>query len=101
MAAGDELGDIRKLLEEIRDLLRPVADAHQEGYERRQAIRAQLSSEKRLHAWSLIDGTRTQMEIAKQAGMAQGGVSVWFKTLRELEAISDSPTPAKLVEVTP
>jgi len=108
MTTGNELTEIRDLLEEIRDLLRPVADAHQDQYDQRQAareeqrltaIRDQLSSDKRKKAWALIDGTRTQKEIAVQAKMAQGGVSVWFKTLRELGAISDSSTPEKLVEV--
>ncbi len=102
--------EIRDLLREVRDLLRPVADAYQDEYDRRQAereeqrlaeIRGQLSSEKRQKAWALIDGTRTQTEIATQSQMAKGGVSMWFKTLRELGAISDSPKPEKLVDVKP
>jgi hypothetical protein len=102
--------EIRDLLREIRELLRPVADAHQDEYDHRQrerearrldSIRAQLSSDKRRKAWALIDGTRTQKEIASQAKMAQGGVSMWFKTLRELGAISDDPKPTKLVELKP
>ena len=110
MTSGNELREIRDLLEQIRDLLRPVADAHQDEYDRRQAdreerrlaaIREQLSSDKRKKAWALIDGTRTQKEIAAQAQMAPSGVSMWFTTLRELGAISDSSTPSKLVEVTP
>lgn len=102
--------EIRDLLREIRELLRPVADAHQDEYDRRQrerdaqrleSIRAQLSSDKRRKAWALIDGTHTQKEIANQAKMAQGGVSMWFKGLRELGAISDDTRPEKLVEVKP
>jgi CRP-like cAMP-binding protein len=110
VSTGTELGAIRDLLEEIRDLLRPVADAHQDAYDRRQAereeerlaaIRGHLSSEKRQQAWALIDGTRTQAEIAAQAKMARSGVSMWFTKLRELGAISDAPKPEKLVEVKP
>jgi len=105
--ADPVLIEIRDLLGEIRDLLRPVADAHQDEYDRRQAerelkrlesIRAQLSSEKRKRAWALIDGTRTHADIAKEAQMAQAGVSVFLKNLRELGAISDSGKPEKLVE---
>lgn len=107
MTTDDE---IRELLQEIRDLLRPVADAYQDEYDRRQAqreeerleaIRAQLSSEKRKKAWGLIDGTRTQIQIATGAEMAQGGVSPWLKALRELGAITDDPKPKKLVTIKP
>jgi hypothetical protein len=100
--------EIRDLLRDIRELLRPVADAHQDEYDRRQgarearrldSIRAQLSSDKRKRAWALIDGTRTQRELAKEAKMAEGGVSMWFKTLRELGAISDDTKPTRLVEL--
>jgi hypothetical protein len=100
--------EIRDLLRDIRELLRPVADAYQDEYDTRQrdrearrleAIRAQLSSDKRRKAWALIDGTRTQKEIANQAKMAPGGVSMWFKSLRGLGAISDEAKPEKLVEL--
>jgi FixJ family two-component response regulator len=86
--ADPALIEIRDLLQEIRELLRPVADAHQDEYDRRQreretlrfeSIRAQLSSDKRRKAWALIDGSRTQKEIADQAKMAQGGVSMWSR----------------------
>jgi CRP-like cAMP-binding protein len=108
--ADPALTEIRDLLQEIRDLLRPVADAHQDEYDRRErdrealrleSIRAQLSSDKRRKAWALIDGAHTQKEIANQAKMAQGGVSMWLKSLRDLGAISDDPKPKKLVEVEP
>lgn len=108
--ADPTLIEIRDLLGEIRELLRPVADAHQDEYDRREAereaaridsIRDQLSSDKRKKAWGLIDGTRTQREIANQAKMAPSGVSMWFTTLRQLGAISDDPQPKKLVEVKP
>jgi DNA repair exonuclease SbcCD ATPase subunit len=110
MTTGNELRDIRDLLTEIRDLLRPVADAYQDDYDRRQAereesrlaaIRAELSSEKRKKAWALIDGNHTQQQIANESQMAKGNLSSWFKTLRELGAISDSSTPEKLVKVGP
>lgn len=76
--------EIRDLLVEIRDLLLPVADAHQDDYDRREAereaqrtaaIRALLSTDKRKKAWALADGSRSQRELAKKAGMDEGGAS--------------------------
>ncbi|MFN2587795.1 MAG: hypothetical protein ABR613_06745 [Actinomycetota bacterium] len=94
------------LLREIRDLLLPVADAHRDEYERRQAereerrieaIRAALSTPKRREAWTLADGTRTQREIAKAAQMDEGGTSKFFKSLRELGAI-EGENPKRTLE---
>jgi hypothetical protein len=108
--ADTMLIEIRDLLVEIRDLLRPVADAHQDAYDQRvaereeervAAIRALLSTDKRKKAWSLADGSLTQTELAKKAGMDQAGASRFFKSLRELGAVSDSSNPEKTVEVTP
>jgi hypothetical protein len=99
--------DLRDLLVEIRDLLRPVADAYQDAYDRRQEERAQqrvvdiravLSTDKRKKAWSLSDGSLSQREIAKKARMDEGGASKFFKQLRELDALSDSPNPERAVE---
>jgi hypothetical protein len=99
---GDNtLIEIRTVLEEIRDLLRPVADAHQEEYQRREAIRRLLSTDTRKKAWALANGTLTQRELAKKAGMDEGGASKLFKNLREIGAVSDSPNPEKTIEVTP
>lgn len=100
--------EIRDLLADIRDLLRPVADAHQDEYDRRQAAREEqrlaaiqslLSSDKRKKAWRLADGTRKQTAIAKESGMTPGNTSTLFKSLRELGAVTDSPTPSRTVEV--
>src|SRR5205809_707275 len=63
------------------------------------AIRAQLSTAKRKKAWSLADGTRTQRDIAKAAGMDEGGASRFFKTLRDLKAVADGPNPKKVLDV--
>lgn len=101
--------DIRELLVEIRDLLRPIADAYQDEFDRREAEREAsriatirslvTSSEKRAKAWKLADGGRTQRVIAREAGMDEGGASKFFKSLRELKAVSDSPNPTRLLEV--
>ena len=97
--SSNTVTEIRDLLVEIRDLLLPVADAHQSEYRRRLAIRTLLSTDKRRQAWSLADGSRTQRELAKKTGMDEGGASKFFKSLRELGAISDSPNPKRTIEV--
>ena len=101
--------EILSLLTEIRDLLIPVADGYRDEFERRQAEReaARLaeiealvgSSAKRQAAWRLADGSRSQREIARQAGMDEGSTSKYFKALRELGAVSESTSPTHLVEV--
>jgi hypothetical protein len=102
------LEEVRDLLREIRNLLVPVNDAHLDQYrereaqrevERRAAVKAALSTGKRRRAWSLADGTRTQRQIAQQAGMDEGGASRFFRTLRDLRAISDDPNPTRATEV--
>ena len=90
---ADTLVEIRDLLAEIRDLLRPVADAYRPAYEQRLTIRALVSTDKRKKAWSLATGEMTQREIAKLAGMDEGGASRFFKELRELGAIGEGPNP--------
>jgi hypothetical protein len=100
--------EIRDLLREIRDLLLPVADAHRDEYDRRQAerdaaraeaIKSIISTPKRKKAWSLLDGSRNQTALARDAGMDKAGASRFLKILRELEAISDDGNPRRLIEV--
>jgi hypothetical protein len=91
--------EIRDLLTEVRDLMLPVSDAHWTDYERRQAIRALLSTEKRRKAWALADGSLSQRDVAKRAGMDEGGASRFFKSLRELGAIVGEPNPKRAIEV--
>lgn len=96
------------LLREIRDLLRPVADAYQDQFDERQAVRRRAleatvkeavdATTKRRKAWTLADGTRTQREIHQQSGMDEGGLSKFFKKLRELGALEGDP-PKRTMEV--
>jgi hypothetical protein len=106
--ADPVLVEVRDLLAEIRDLLVPISDGHLAGYQERQAertaeLRAQvtalLSTDKRKRAWSLADGTRSQRQIAIEAGMDEGGASKFFKQLRALRVIEDSPNPTRTMEV--
>lgn len=100
--------EILEVLKDIRELLRPIADAHQDAYDQRQAerevtrleaIRAQLSSDKRRQAWKLADGTQTQRQIARAVSMDEGGASRFFKSLRDLGALTDDTNPKRAVEV--
>lgn len=90
---SDESLDQAELLREIRELLRPIADHFRPAYERRQAIRALIgASEPRRKAWALMDGTRTQREIAKASGMDEGNLSKYVKSLKQAgAAVGDLP----------
>jgi len=106
--ADPVLEQVRDLLQEIRDLLVPVSDAHIDAYRRREVersdhrratVKAVLSTDKRRKAWRLADGSRSQRQIAQQAAMDEGGASKFFKSLRDLRAIEDSPNPKRTIEV--
>jgi hypothetical protein len=87
------------LLREIRDLLRPIADHFRPEYERRQAIRTLIgASEPRRRAWALMDGTKTQREIANASGMDEGNLSKYVKALRQAGAVAGDP-PKRTEEV--
>lgn len=101
MTSDDVTKEMLEVLKEIRELLRPIADAHQGAYDRRLAIRAQLSSDKRRRAWALADGTLTQREISRSTAMDEGATSRFFKTMRDLGALTDAPNPTRAVEVEP
>lgn len=96
---ADTLVEIRDLLDEIRDLLGPVAAAYRPAYEKRLAIDAVVSTEKRKKAWALATGEMTQSAIAKEAGMDNGGASRFFKELRELGAIAEGPNPKRRIDL--
>jgi hypothetical protein len=106
--ADPVLVEVRDLLAEIKELLVPISDAHLSGYQERQAertaeLRAQVtalvSTVRRKRAWKLADGTRTQRQIATESGMDEGGASKFFKQLRILRVIEDTPNPTRTLEV--
>jgi hypothetical protein len=97
-----------ELLQEIRDLLIPIADHYREGYERRQAdrleakrqeVRDLLSTPTRRKAWLLADGSRTQRDISKQAALDEGATSKFFKQLRDIGAVTEGSNPTRTLEV--
>ncbi len=96
-----------ELLRQIRDLLVPIADAHQEGYEERQVARLEtkkakvgdlLSTAARRKAWELANGQRTQREIAKGAVLDEGATSKLFKALRDIGAVTGA-NPEHTLEI--
>lgn len=97
-----------QLLREIRDLLKPIADAHQDAYEVRQAEREEqrraavvalvTANAKRRKAWDLADGKTTQRDLAKASGMDEGNASRYFKALRDLRAV-EGDLPKRTMEV--
>lgn len=96
---GDNDSDEVQLLREIRDLLRPIADHYSTSYKRREKIRALIAaSPARRKAWDLLDGVLVQREIAKRTGMDEGNLSKYFKSLREISAITGEP-PQRAEEV--
>ena len=99
VVGDDKFIEIRDLLVEVRDLIVPIADAYRPDYERRLAIRALLSTDKRKRAWALATGETSQRDIARQAGMDEGGASRFFEDLRVLGAVAEGPNPERLVEV--
>ena len=96
---GEHDSDEVRLLREIRDLLRPIADHYQADFERREAIRGLIgASPTRRKAWELLDGIRVQRDIAKGSGMDEGNLSKYFKALRDVGAIDGDP-PQRAEEV--
>ena len=88
-----------QVLRDIRDLLRPIADHYQAGYDLRQKVRALVSgSLARRKVWDLMDGALVQKELEKQSGMDQGNLSKYLKALRAVGAITGDP-PKRAVEV--
>lgn len=82
---------IIRLLEEIRDLLIPMSDAYRPAYEERQEtallLQKVVSSPERKKMYALMDGTRTQAEIAREVGVTQPAVSQFISALVENELV--------------
>jgi DNA-binding MarR family transcriptional regulator len=92
-----------ELLSEIRDLLEVIAEP---ALAKRDAkLRSSLrdivgGSEKRAKAVQLMDGSRSQATIAKEAGFDQGNVSRLVKALAAADLIStDEKLPKLLLKV--
>ncbi|GEM_PF-5601676 len=80
-----------RLLREIRDLLVPVSDAFQGEYEERLRILGLIeevvNTGARKRVYRLMNGLRTQAEIAKKAGVSPAMVSRLVPLLLEAELI--------------
>jgi hypothetical protein len=79
--------EILRLLEGIRDLLLPISDDYSAAYEERQSVRSAIldvvNTPERVRMYELMDGARTQVEIAERAGVTQGAVSRFINAARE------------------
>jgi hypothetical protein len=92
-----------ELLIEIRDLLQVMAEPAlaKRDSNLRSSLRALVgSSAKRAKAVLLMDGSRTQATLAKEAGIDAGGMSRLVKGLGAAKLIgSDPKRPTLLVKV--
>jgi hypothetical protein len=82
---------ILRLLGEMKDLLVPISDEYRAAYERRQSIRALIAdvinTPERARMYELMNGSRTQVEIAERAGVTQGAVSRFMNTAKENDLV--------------
>jgi hypothetical protein len=94
-----------ELLTEIRDLLQVMAEPFlaKRDQKQRAALREVVGSgKKKQGAVPLMDGTRTQAAIVKEAGIDQGDLSRLVKALAARELIaSDEKHPRLMVKVPP
>lgn len=79
--------DAGKLWEEIRDLLRPIADHYWLEYEKRQIfmerMKKVISTDARLvMSKAILKGVRAQQEIADIAGVTQPSVSDFISAMK-------------------
>lgn len=83
--------EVVKLLREVRELLIPISDAFRGEYEERLRILGLLeevvSTAGRRRAYPLMNGVRTQTEIAKKARVSAAMVSRFVPLLLEAELI--------------
>lgn len=89
-----------ELLTEIRDLLEVVAEPAlaKRDAKLRSALRDIVgSSDRRASAVLLMDGSRTQAAIAKEAGLDQGNISRLAKALADAKLIAVEGKQPKLL----
>lgn len=88
---GEANEAILALLREIRDLLIPISDEYRAGYEEREAVRRVIEeiidTPERKRMYELMNGARTQMQIAEGAGVAQGTVSRFISDLADNDLV--------------
>lgn len=83
-----ENADTGKLWEEIRDLLRPIADHYWVEYEKRQALMERMkkviNTDARLvMCKAVLKGVGAQQKIADIAGVTQPSVSGFISAMKE------------------
>ncbi|QWG19334.1 hypothetical protein KMZ68_05615 [Bradyrhizobium sediminis] len=94
------MSDDTEILREIRDLLRLIAEpALAKRDERLRASLQELvgKSKQKAEAVVLMDGTRSQADIRKAAGIDQGNLSRLVTALRQTELIGPDEKRPELV----
>lgn len=93
-----------ELLAEIRDLLQVIAEPAiaQRDAKLRSALRSIIGgNEKRAKAIQLMDGSRSQVTIAKESGYDRGDVNRAVKALLAAKLVSADGNPRLLITVPP
>jgi DNA-binding transcriptional ArsR family regulator len=80
-----------ELLEQIKALLIPISDAFRAEYEERLRVQSSLeqvvNTPARKRAYPLMNGLRSQSDIAQESGLSQPAVSRFVPPLLEAELI--------------
>ena len=96
------------LLEEIKNLLMPISDEYRAAYEERQTVRAVIAdvinTPERERMYELMNGERTQVEIAEGAGVTQGAVSRFINMARDkcligMVRVGAAERPARVFDI--
>ena len=89
-----------ELLREIRDLLRVLAEpalAERDKRLRASLVEAVGKSKQKAKAALLMDGSRSQADVRKEAGMDDGNLSRFVSALRAKDLITGDEKRPKLV----
>lgn len=96
------------LLRDIKRLLIPISDQYRAAYEERKAVReviaAVVNTAERETMYQLMNGARTQADIAQRAGVSQPAVSRFISTavdndLVEMVRVGAAERPARKYDI--
>lgn len=93
-----------ELLREVVELLRLIAEPHiaKRDDKLRNALYEIVGKSKpRANAVKLMDGSRSQSEIGKEAKIDRGGMSRLTKALRETELVPEGDKPKLTIPLPP
>lgn len=100
---SDQSAQMLSVLEEMRDLLRLLAEPAiaERDKKYREALRVLggKAASKKAKAILLMDGKKTQTEIAKACGIDQGDLSNLVKKLKTTDLLADDPKPRLVISI--